>query len=329
MAKAKNAADVENLLNAMQKKHGKDTINLLSKSNNTEISKMTTGSIKIDEALGGGFAVGRIAEVYGPESSGKTTLTLQVIANNQANGGVVAFIDAEHALDPVYAGNLGVEVDDLIFSQPDNAEQALDLLEDLVNSGVVDLIVIDSVAGLVPKAEIEGEMADLTVGLLGRLMSKALRKIVGSAKQNECSVIFINQIRDKIGAMGYGEKTTTTGGHALKFFSSQRVETKRVGGIKKGEENIGNKVKVTVKKNKVAPPYKVADVEIYFGEGISPIAEIIDFAVKNDIINKSGSWFSYNDEKIGQGVEKVMNKLKENKELYAEIKSKVLEKINS
>jgi len=320
---------LQDALSKIQKKFGKESINLLSEANIPDINKISTGSLKIDDALGGGVAEGRVIEVYGPESSGKTTLALHIAAETQKKGGIVAFIDVENALDIDYAASLGVNIDDLVVSQPDYGEQAIEMAETLVNSGVVDLVIVDSVAALTPKAELEGEMTDQTVGLLARIMSKGLRKMTAIANQNQCTLLFINQIRDKIGGMGYGPQTTTTGGHALKFYATQRLEIKRIGSIKKGENDIGNKVKVKVTKNKVAPPFKTANVEIYFGEGISSMAEILDFAVQYDIVDKAGSWFSYNNSKLGQGLEKTMENLRNNEELFNEIKEKVLFEFNS
>jgi len=329
MAKVKNMSKddmLDSLTATLQKQFGKENIGKLSDVD-MDVVTIPTGSLKIDEVLGGGIAEGRIVEIYGAESSGKTTLALQIMASVQARDEIGAFIDLEHAFDPVYAANLGVDVDNLMFSQPTDAETTLDLVEAMANSGLVKLIVLDSVAALVPKAELEGDADTVTIGLLARLLSKTLKKLVSVASNKKCTVIFINQTRDNIGVMGYGDKKTTTGGNALKFYSSQRIEAKRIGGIKKGEQDIGNKVNITIKKNKIAPPFRKALVEIYFGEGISKYAEIIDYAIKFDIIDKAGAWFSYNDSKIGQGMEKTMNTLKDDEALYKEITNKVLVKI--
>jgi recombination protein RecA len=329
MAKVKNMSKTEmlsDLKGMLQKQFGKENIGLLSDVD-MDVVTIPTGSLKIDDVLGGGIAEGRIVEIYGAESSGKTTLALQIMASVQAKNEIGAFIDLEHAFDPVYAENLGVDTDNLMFSQPTDAETTLDLVEALASSGLVKLIVLDSVAALVPKAELEGDADTITIGLLARLLSKTMKKLVSVASNNKCTVIFINQTRDNIGVMGYGDKKTTTGGNALKFYASQRIESKRIGGIKKGDQDIGNKVTITVKKNKIAPPFRKAQVEIYFGEGISKYAEMIDYAINFDIIDKAGAWFSYNDAKIGQGMEKVMNTLKDDSALYKEITDKVLAKI--
>ncbi len=287
-----------------------------------EIDLISTGSLGLDIALGGGLPKGRIIEIYGPESSGKTTLTLQVIAEVQKKGGTAAFIDAEHALDPNYAEKLGVNVKDLLISQPDTGEQALEITDMLVRSGGLDVIVIDSVAALTPKAEIEGEMGDQHMGLQARLMSQALRKLTANIKRSNCMVIFINQIRMKIGVM-FGSPETTTGGNALKFYASVRLDIRRTGAIKKGDEILGNETRVKVVKNKVAPPFKEAAFEIYYGEGISREGEIIELGAKLDLIEKSGSWYSYNGERIGQGKDNVRQFLKERPEVAADIEAKV------
>ena len=285
---------------------------------------MSTGSLGLDLALGvGGLPRGRIIEIYGPESSGKTTLTLHVIAEMQKLGGTCAFIDAEHALDIQYAQRLGVNIGDVLISQPDTGEQALEITDALVRSGSVDLIVVDSVAALTPKSEIEGDMGDALPGLQARLMSQALRKLTGSITRTKSMVIFINQIRMKIG--GYGNPETTTGGNALKFYSSVRLDIRRIGGIKKGDEVIGNETRVKVVKNKVAPPFKQAEFDILYGEGISRIGEVIDIGTELNVIDKSGAWYSYNGQKLGQGKEKVREYLQENKELCAEIEQKIRE----
>jgi recombination protein RecA len=287
---------------------------------------ISTGSLGLDLALGvGGLPRGRVIEIYGPESSGKTTLTLHAIAEAQKAGGVCAFIDAEHALDVGYAKNLGVDTDNLLVSQPDFGEQALEILETVIRSGAVDLVVIDSVAALTPKVEIDGDMDDQQVGVQARLMSKALRKITGLLNKMNCTVIFINQIRMKIGMTGYGSPETTTGGNALKFYSSVRLDIRRIATLKQGENSIGNRVKVKVVKNKVAAPFKLAEFDIMFGEGISKTGELVDYGVKLDIVDKAGAWFSYGDSKIGQGRENSKVFLKDNPEIAKEIERKILE----
>ncbi len=288
------------------------------------IEAISTGSLGLDMALGiGGVPEGRIIEIYGPESSGKTTLTLHLIAESQKKGGVCAFIDAEHALDVTYAKNLGVDIDNLLVSQPDYGEQALDILETIARSGAVDLIVVDSVAALTPKVEIEGEMSDQQVGLQARLMSKALRKLTSILHKMNTTVIFINQIRMKIGMTGYGSPETTTGGNALKFYASVRIDIRRIATLKQGESQIGNRTKAKIVKNKVAPPFRTAEFDIMFGEGISKAGEIVDYGVKLDIIEKAGAWFSYNNEKLGQGRENVKAAFKEKPELATEIEEKI------
>jgi len=315
-------------LKQIDKTFGKGTIVRLGDAVIEPIESISTGSIGLDVALGiGGIPVGRVIEVYGPESSGKTTLTLQIIASAQAKGKTCAFIDAEHALDVYYAKNLGVDVDNLLLSQPDFGEQALDVLETLAKTGAVDVIVIDSVAALTPKAEIDGEMLDLQVGLQARMMSKALRKITAILHKTGTTVIFINQIRMKIGTMGYGSPETTTGGNALKFFASVRIDIRKLATIKQGDSQIGNRVKAKVIKNKVAPPFRQAEFDIMFGEGISKWGEIVDYGVKLDIIDKAGAWFSYGDMKLGQGKESVKAKLKEDKKLSLEIEAKISDKL--
>ena len=287
------------------------------------VESISTGSIALDIALGiGGLPKGRVVEIYGPESSGKTTLTLHAVAEMQKAGGTAAFVDAEHALDPVYAEKLGVNIDDLLVSQPDTGEQALEITDMLVRSGAVDIVVVDSVAALTPKAEIEGDMGDSHVGLQARLMSQALRKLTGNIKRSNTLVIFINQIRMKIGVM-FGSPETTTGGNALKFYSSVRLDIRRIGAIKSGDEVVGNETKVKVVKNKVAPPFKLAHFEILYGEGISKEGELIDLGVEHKIVDKAGAWYSYNGDRIGQGKQKVRDFLKENPDVAADIEQKL------
>jgi len=310
----------------IDKNFGKGTIVRLGDKAIEPIESISTGSLGLDMALGiGGVPVGRVIEIYGPESSGKTTLALQITASAQARDKVCAFIDAEHALDVLYAKNLGVDVENLLVSQPDFGEQALDVLETLARSGAVDVIVVDSVAALTPKAEIEGEMGDQQVGLQARLMSKALRKLTAILHKTDTTVIFINQLRMKIGMMGYGSPETTTGGNALKFYASVRIDVRRIATLKQGDSQIGNRVKAKVIKNKVAPPFRQAEFDIMFGEGISREGELVDYGVKLDIIDKSGAWFSYGEGKLGQGKENVKKRFKENTELRDEIEAKVKE----
>ena len=310
----------------IDKTFGKGTLMRLGDKAFEPIEAISTGSLGLDMALGiGGIPQGRIIEVYGPESSGKTTLALQTIASGQKKGMVCAFIDAEHALDVVYAKNLGVDTDNLLVSQPDFGEQALDVLETLARSGAVDLIVVDSVAALTPKTEIEGDMGDTHVGLQARLMSQALRKLTAILHKTNTTVIFINQIRMKIGTMGYGSPETTTGGNALKFYCSVRIDVRRIATLKQGESSIGNRVKAKVVKNKVAPPFRQAEFDIMFGEGISYIGELIDYGIKMDIVDKSGAWFSYGATKLGQGKENAKITIKEDPALQAEIEQKVKE----
>jgi len=312
----------------IDKTFGKGTLIRLGDKDIEPIEAISTGSLGLDMALGiGGIPVGRVVEIYGPESSGKTTLALQTIASAQADDKVCAFIDAEHALDVIYAKNLGVDVENLLVSQPDYGEQALDVLETIVRSGAVDLIVVDSVAALTPKSEIDGEMGDQQVGVQARLMSKALRKLTGILHKMNTTVIFINQIRMKIGMMGYGSPETTTGGNALKFYCSVRVDVRRIATLKSGDSSIGNRVKAKVVKNKVAPPFRQAEFDIMFGEGISKEGELVDYGVKMDIIDKSGAWFSYGTTKLGQGKENVKKLLQEDDKLRAEIEEKVKESL--
>ena len=316
---------LESVFSVIEKEYGTGSIMKLGDANSVDVEVIPTGSLTLDMALGvGGLPRGRVIEIYGPESSGKTTVALHVVAEAQKMGGEAAFIDAEHALDPVYAKKLGVDIDNLIVAQPDTGEQALDTVEALVRSGALDVIVVDSVAALVPKAEIDGEMGDSHVGLLARLMSQALRKLTAVISKSGTVVIFINQLREKVGVM-YGNPETTPGGRALKFFSSVRLDVRRGEVIKNGTELIGNKTKVKVVKNKVAPPFKTAEFDILYGEGISKEGNILDFAVENNIIKKSGAWFSYNGEKIGQGRDNVRKYMVENKEFTAEIDRQVRE----
>ena len=316
---------LESVFSVIEKEYGTGSIMKLGDANSVDVEVIPTGSLTLDMALGvGGLPRGRVIEIYGPESSGKTTVALHVVAEAQKMGGEAAFIDAEHALDPVYAKKLGVDIDNLIVAQPDTGEQALDIAETLVRSGALDEIVVDSVAALVPKAEIDGEMGDSHVGLLARLMSQALRKLTAVISKSGTVVIFINQLREKVGVM-YGNPETTPGGRALKFFSSVRLDVRRGEVIKNGTELIGNKTKVKVVKNKVAPPFKTAEFDILYGEGISKEGNVLDFAVENNIIKKSGAWFSYNGEKIGQGRDNVRKYMVENKEFTAEIDRQVRE----
>ena len=316
-------AALEMALRQIEKQFGKGSIMKLGEQAETRVSTMSSGSLALDIALGvGGYPRGRIIEVYGPESSGKTTVALHAIAEVQRNGGQAAFIDAEHALDPVYAQKLGVDIDELLLSQPDTGEQALEIAEALVRSGAVDIIVIDSVAALVPKAEIEGEMGDAHVGLQARLMSQALRKLSGAINKSKTITIFINQIREKVGVM-FGNPETTPGGRALKFYSSVRLEVRRAETLKQGNDMVGNKTKIKVVKNKVAPPFKQADVDIMYGEGISREGSILDIGSELDIVQKSGAWYSFNDERLGQGRENAKLFLKENQDIAFEIEQSI------
>jgi len=314
-------------LSQIEKQFGKGAVMKMGDQLVTNMPTVSTGSLGLDIALGvGGLPYGRVVEVYGPESSGKTTLTLSVIAEAQKQGKICAFIDAEHALDPIYAEKVGVNIDDLLVSQPDTGEQALEICDMLVRSGAVELVVIDSVAALVPKAEIEGEMGASHMGLAARLMSQALRKLTGNIKRANCCVIFINQIRMKIGVV-FGNPETTTGGNALKFYSSVRLDIRRIGALKKGDEIVGNETRVKVVKNKVAPPFKQAEFDILYGEGISRHGEIVDLGVKQGLIEKAGSWYSYNENRIGQGKDNVRSFLKENPDIADEIEAKIREKL--
>ena len=316
---------LDTALKQIESQFGKGTIMKLGARETVEVPSIGTGSFGLDKALGiGGLPKGRVCEIYGPESSGKTTLTLQIIAECQKVGGSAAFIDAEHALDPEYAKALGVDIDELLLSQPDTGEQALEVTDMLVKSGSLDVIVIDSVAALVPRAELEGDMGDSHIGLQARLMSQALRKITGSIQKSNTLVIFINQIRMKIGVM-FGSPETTTGGNALKFYSSVRLDIRRIGAIKDGDEVVGNETRVKVVKNKMAPPFKVVEFQILYGKGINKNAEIIEHGVKKGIIEKAGAWYSYKGDKIGQGIAKTSEFLKENPKVLEEIESLVLE----
>ncbi|KEH97895.1 recombinase RecA [Clostridium massiliodielmoense] len=312
----------------IEKQFGKGSVMKLGEGHVLNIEAISTGSLSLDIALGiGGIPRGRIIEIFGPESSGKTTVALHIIAEAQKAGGTAAFIDAEHALDPVYAKALGVDIDNLIVSQPDTGEQALEICEALVRSGAIDVIVVDSVAALVPKAEIEGEMGDSHVGLQARLMSQALRKLTGSINKSKCATIFINQLREKVGIM-FGNPETTPGGRALKFYSSVRLDVRKIETIKQGDEFLGSRTRVKVVKNKVAPPFKQAEFDIMYGTGISFEGNVLDVGVDNEIIQKSGSWFSYNDTRLGQGRENVKQFLRENPNILIEVENKIREKYN-
>jgi len=312
-------------IDKLEKTYGKGTIMKLGDHAIDAIEAISTGSIGLDTALGiGGIPRGRVIEIYGPESSGKTTLAIHAIANAQRAGGIAAFIDAEHAFDRSYAQKLGVDIENLLISQPDNGEQALEIAENLIRSGAIDIIVVDSVAALTPKSEIEGEMGDSKMGLHARLMSQAMRKLTGTISRTGCCCIFINQLREKIGVM-FGNPETTTGGNALKYYASVRLDIRRIGQIKEGEEIRGNRTKVKVVKNKVAPPFRFAEFDIMYGEGISKVGEIVDLGVAKEIIKKSGSWFSYNDTKLGQGRDAVKQLLLDNPELSDELEAKIRE----
>ena len=323
MSDRKAALDVA--LKQIEKQFGKGSVMKLGEKSDRNISSVSSGSLAIDSALGiGGYPRGRVIEIYGPESSGKTTVSLHAIAEVQASGGTAAFIDAEHALDPVYAQNLGVNIDELLLSQPDTGEQALEIAEALVRSGAVDIVVIDSVAALVPKAEIEGEMGDSHMGLQARLMSQALRKLSGIINKSNSIVIFINQVREKIGVM-FGNPETTTGGRALKFYSSVRMEVRRAEALKSGNDIIGNRTKIKIVKNKVAPPFRTAEVDIMYGKGISREGEIVDIGAELEIIQKSGSWYSYKEERIGQGRENAKQFLRDHEDIRNEVAGKIRE----
>ncbi|MBK7852096.1 MAG: recombinase RecA [Bacteroidetes bacterium] len=312
-------------IDKIEKAYGKGTIMKMGDEAVEQVESISTGSISLDNALGiGGLPKGRVVEIYGPESSGKTTLAIHAIANVQKNGGIAAFIDAEHAFDRFYAQKLGVDLENLLISQPDNGEQALEIAENLIRSGAIDILVIDSVAALTPKAEIEGEMGESKMGLQARLMSQALRKLTGTISRTGCCCIFINQLREKIGVM-FGNPETTTGGNALKFYASVRLDIRRIGQLKDGEAIVGNRTKVKIVKNKVAPPFRIAEFDIMYGEGISKMGEIVDIGVDKGIIKKSGSWFSYGDTKLGQGRDAVKQLLNDNPELAEELELKIRE----
>ncbi len=329
MIKEEKLKALDAALSQIEKQYGKGSVMKLGDSSmNMNIETVPTGSLSLDLALGlGGIPKGRIIEIYGPESSGKTTVTLHMIAEVQKRGGIAGFIDAEHALDPVYAKNIGVDIDNLYISQPDNGEQALEIAETMVRSGAVDIVIVDSVAALVPKAEIEGDMGDSHVGLHARLMSQALRKLTAVISKSNCAVVFINQLREKVGVM-FGNPETTTGGRALKFYASVRMDVRRIEALKQGGEIVGNRTRVKVVKNKIAPPFKEAEFDIMFGQGISREGDILDLAANVGIINKSGAWYAYNDDKIGQGRENAKQYLREHPEMMEEVEELVREHFN-
>ncbi len=327
MSNADKLKALQLTLDKLEKSYGKGTIMKLGDTTIEPIEVISTGSLGLDIALGvGGLPKGRVIEIYGPESSGKTTLAIHAIAESQKNGGIAAFIDAEHAFDRFYAKKLGVDVENLLISQPDNGEQALEIADNLIRSGAIDILVIDSVAALVPKAEIEGEMGDSKMGLQARLMSQALRKLTGTISKTGCCCIFINQLREKIGVM-FGNPETTTGGNALKFYASVRLDVRRISQIKDSDEVSGNRVKVKIVKNKVAPPFRIAEFDIMFGEGISKAGEIIDLGVEHNIIKKAGSWFSYGETRLGQGRDAVKQLILDNPELMDELETKIKETV--
>jgi len=324
------STDLDKLLDSLQDKFGEGAIMKLDFVKKVDTDVVSTGSFSLDLALGvGGLPIGRIVEIYGPESSGKSTMALHVIAEVQKKGGKVAYIDAEHAMDPDYAKKLGVKLEDLLISQPDCGEDALNILESLVRSGIISAVIIDSVAALTPRAEIEGEMGAQFIGLQARMMSQALRKITALANRSKTLIVFINQLRDKIGMMGYGEPTTTPGGRALKFYASVRIDLRRIAQIKKGEEVVGNRTRAKVAKNKVAPPFKIAEFDIMYGEGISYEGDVLNMGIKSGVVKKTGNTYSFEDEKLGVGLEACREKLKQDKKLLGEIKKKVLESLKS
>lgn len=333
MAAEKNSENdklklLQTTMEKLDKTYGKGTVMRLSDAKVLEVPTISTGSLGVDLALGiGGFPKGRIVEIYGPESSGKTTLAMQAIAEAQKQGGIAAFIDAEHAFDRSYAEKLGIDTKNLLISQPDYGEQALEIAEHLISSGAVDICVIDSVAALVPKAELEGEMGDSKMGLQARMMSQAMRKLTGTINKTGCCCIFINQLRDKIGVM-FGNPETTTGGNALKFYASIRVDIRRIGAIKDGDDILGNRTRVKIVKNKLAPPFKVVEFDIMYGEGVSKVGEVLDLAVELDIVKKSGSWFSFDGNKLGQGRDAVKDMLKDNTELMEILETRIKEKVS-
>jgi len=324
------STDLDKLLDSLQDKFGEGAIMKLDFVKKVDTDVVSTGSFSLDLALGvGGLPIGRIVEIYGPESSGKSTMALHVIAEVQKKGGKVAYIDAEHAMDPDYAKKLGVKIEDLLISQPDCGEDALNILESLVRSGIISAVIIDSVAALTPRAEIEGEMGAQFIGLQARMMSQALRKITALANRSKTLIVFINQLRDKIGMMGYGEPTTTPGGRALKFYASVRIDLRRIAQIKKGEKVVGNRTRAKVAKNKVAPPFKIAEFDIMYGEGISYEGDVLNMGIKSGVVKKTGNTYSFEDEKLGVGLEACRKKLKQDKKLLGEIKKKVLESLKS
>ncbi|MFY0643049.1 MAG: recombinase RecA [Bacteroidia bacterium] len=331
MSKSDNTEKLKALkltIDKLEKSYGKGVVMKMDDDSVVKVDSVSTGSLGLDLALGvGGFPKGRVIEIYGPEASGKTTLAMHCIAESQKSGGICAFVDAEHAFDKFYAENIGIDTNELLISQPDDGEQALEIADNLIRSGAIDVIVIDSVAALVPRAEIEGDMGDSKMGLQARLMSQAMRKLTGTINKTGCICIFINQLREKIGVM-FGNPETTTGGNALKFYSSVRIDIRRIGSIKDGIDIIGNRVKVKVAKNKVAPPFRVVEFDIMYGRGISKVGEILDLGVENNIIQKSGSWFSYDGTKLGQGRDAVKNLLLDNPELMEELEHRINDTIN-
>lgn len=331
MSKSENTEKLKALkltIDKLEKSYGKGVVMKMDDDEVIKVDSISTGSLGLDIALGvGGFPRGRIVEIYGPESSGKTTLAMHCIAEAQKRGGICAFIDAEHAFDKFYGEKIGIDTNELLISQPDDGEQALEIADNLIRSGAIDVIVIDSVAALVPRAELEGDMGDSKMGLHARLMSQALRKLTGTINKTGCVCIFINQLREKIGVM-FGNPETTTGGNALKFYASVRLDIRRIGSIKDGVDVVGNRVKVKVAKNKVAPPFRVVEFDIMYGEGVSKVGEVIDLGVENNVIQKSGSWFSYGDTKLGQGRDSVKSLLRDNPELMEEIETKIFNEIN-